>query len=140
MKKTIRLTESELERLVRETIDELGIDKWGDDDFVTNDDFAAYSVDGDMRDRNLQASMKKGLSFDQLCPMCFKPLANKRYKQLYWQDPNGDGCTKYFAKPGEGRTPINVGNTCIKHFEKAHSDKYPDMEEAISRAIRKYLR
>lgn len=103
------------------------IEKWGDDDFVTNDEYAKYSVSGDIRYKNFESSIKKGFNIDQLCPMCFKPLTNNRYRKLWWKDSNDGGCIKYYAKPSDDRTPINVGNTCIKHFEEAHFDKYGNL-------------
>lgn len=141
----INISKNKLNKIILESIEEVGIDKWNDDDFVNWDELQSYCVDGDTQDRNYHSAIKKGFTSDELCPICSKPL-KKSYKQLYIKDPSqeewGDrgSSSRFYAKPGENRNPKNIGNTCIKHLETAYDDIYGKLDETIQRVIRKKLK
>ena len=123
----IRLTESQLHKMIKNVINEMAkIDKWLPDDNVTYDEYSGtYGISGDMRERNLQKSLRNNVPFEKMCPLCHKEMKDGgKYRQLYTKTIDGGSSTAYYAHPGDGRKPLNVGNGCIKNLEKTHKDKY----------------
>ena len=141
MKQRIRLTEGDLHRIIKETVDKFlfqnkiinesaskmlnegKIETWGPDDFITWDDYQYYCNHSyDWLDKNRIKSDKLGVPEDQRCYCCQKPL-NGPYKTLYVSDDYND--VGYYAKPNKSHNrPLKIGKVCAKAFEKAHKDKY----------------
>jgi hypothetical protein len=123
-KKLIKLTESDLQRIVnrsvKQALKEAKVEDWDDDDFITWDDYAYYcNHSADWVDKNSEKSDRLGIPDDERCYFCQKPV--KKYKTLYAKP----GEYPYYGKPGQGRTDtFKVGPTCAKAVEKAHNDKY----------------
>ena len=124
-KKLIRLTESDLHRIIKESVNmvlnEGKIETWGSDEFVTWDDAQFFcNHDYETVERNERRCEKLGIPEEQRCYFCQKPLKNG-YKVLYV----GDGDIEYYAQPdGKHNIPIKLGKTCAKAFEQAHMKKY----------------
>ncbi len=127
MKRRIRLTEGDLHRIVRESVNKIlsesKIETWAPDEFVTWDEYQYYCEHGgDWVDRNRERSDRLGVPSSQRCYCCEKPIKNG-YKTLYISDDLND--IEYYAQPNAShRTPVKIGKTCVKAFEKAHQDKY----------------
>ena len=127
MKSRIRLTESDLHRIVKESVQKLlnegKIETWGPNEFVTWDDVQRYCNHSyETVERNSNRCDKLGIPEDQRCVFCQKPLKDG-YKTLYVSNDYND--IGYHSQPDEKHnTPVKVGKTSAKAFEKAHKDKY----------------
>ena len=127
MKNRIRISESDLHRIIRESVNKIltesRIETWPEDEFVTWDEYQYYcGHDGDWVDRNRERSDRLGVPNDQRCRFCEKPIKDG-YKTLYMSDDWND--TGYYAQPNETHNiPVKIGKTCAKAFEKAHQNKY----------------
>lgn len=98
------------------------INFWNENQFVSYEEYANFGISGEMRERNLKSSMLKKLDFDQLCPLCFKPLKDGSYKTLTIVEVNGT--TNYYFNPNVKGKQIKVGNGCFKRLIQAHRYKY----------------
>ena len=126
-KKLIRLTESDLHRIIKESVNRIlnegKIESWQPDEFVTWEEYQDYcGHSADWVERNRERSDKLGVPYDQRCGCCQKPLKSG-YKTLYVSDDYND--IGYYAHPNKSHNrEVKIGKACAKAFEKAHQDKY----------------
>ena len=129
MKKLIRLTESDLHRIVKESVKSVliegKIETWEPDEFVTWDDAQYFcNHNYDTVERNEKRCEKLGIPEEQRCFFCQKALKDG-YKTLYVSDNLYNPDNRYYARPNATHNSIvRLGKTCAKAFENAHKKKY----------------
>lgn len=129
MKQVIRINESQLRRIVTESVKR--ILKEGEEEmFVNWDDVTYYwNYGSDFVEKNREKSDKMGIPYDCRCDLCQKALKDG-YKTVYWREPSeeesndGGSSTRFYLKNVPGTKPSKIGNTCYKSFVKAFKDKY----------------
>lgn len=97
---------------------------WNENEFVNYEEYASFGISGEMRERNLNRSMGKGMGFGELCPFCFKPLKEGSYKVLIGK-VRENGTIDYYYNPNvKGGEEVRVGNGCFRHIMEAYKAKY----------------
>ena len=95
---------------------------WDENQFVTYEEYSAYGISGEIRERNLMHSDKLGISEECRCPLCMKQLKEGSYKILIV--PNNTNTTQYYFNPTVKGIPVKIGNGCFKNIMKAYKAKY----------------
>lgn len=116
-----------IDRIIRESlenvINEAKFKTWEPDEFVNWEeyqDFCNHSYD--WVEKNWERCERMGIPKDQRCDVCQRAL-KKGYVTFYCSNaPNG--VSEFYAYPGPNREPVKIGTTCLKAFEKAHTEKY----------------
>ena len=132
-KKLIRLTESDLHRIVKESVnrvlrESVGLSEvnkeWGPDEFVDYDEYANYGVSGDYYLKNSDRADKLGVPEEDRCPLCSKPLKDGSYKTLRTLTDPASQQTRYYFNQNAPGEPMKVGNGCFRNLTKAYKAKY----------------
>ena len=101
---------------------------WGIDEYVDYDEYADFGISGEMRERNIQRALRKGLSLsdEKLCPFCFKELKDDSYVEMWCVDVLEYSTRYYFTKnqPHPLAHKIKVGKGCFRNLQKAYKLKY----------------
>lgn len=95
---------------------------WNENEFVTYEEYASYGISGEARERNLERSMKLGISNKCMCPLCMKPIKEGSYKILIV--PSDTSSTHYYYNPAVVGTPVKIGKGCFQNIMKAYKNKY----------------